>query len=31
MSGGITSEALWGVIRMKISSLRARYNKHISN
>lgn len=30
MSGGIMSEALLGVIRMKISSLRARYNKHIS-
>jgi len=31
MSGGIMSEALWGVIHMKISSLRANYNKHISN
>lgn len=31
MSGGIMSEAVMGVIRMKISSLRARYNKHISN
>jgi dolichol-phosphate mannosyltransferase len=31
MSGGIMSEALWGVIRMKTSSFRARYNKHISN
>jgi dolichol-phosphate mannosyltransferase len=31
MSGGIMSEALMGVIRMKISSLRARYNQHISN
>lgn len=31
MSGGIMSEALWGVIHMKISSLRARYIKHISN
>ena len=31
MSGGIMSEALIGVIRMKISSLRTRYNKHISN
>lgn len=30
MSGGIMSEAVMGVIRMKISSLRARYNKHIS-
>lgn len=31
MSGGIMSEALMGVIRMKTSSLRANYNKHISN
>ena len=31
MSGGIMSEALMGVIRMKISSLRAQYIKHISN
>lgn len=31
MSGGIMSEAVMGVIRMKTSSLRARYNKHISN
>ncbi len=31
MTGGITSEALLGVIHMKISSLRANYNKHISN
>jgi dolichol-phosphate mannosyltransferase len=31
MSGGIMSEALMGVIRMKISSMRAQYNKHISN
>ncbi len=31
MSGGIMSEALMGVIHMKISSFRARYNKHISN
>jgi dolichol-phosphate mannosyltransferase len=31
MSGGIMSEALLGVIHMKISSLRAHYNKHISN
>jgi len=31
MSGGIINEALWGVFRMKISSLRARYIKHISN
>ena len=31
MSGGIMSEALMGVISMKISSLRARYNKHISH
>jgi dolichol-phosphate mannosyltransferase len=31
MSGGIMSEALMGVIRMKISSLRVNYNKHISN
>lgn len=31
MSGGIMSEALMGVIRMKMSSLRARYNQHISN
>ncbi|MFA6128118.1 MAG: polyprenol monophosphomannose synthase [Bacteroidales bacterium] len=30
MSGGIMSEAVLGVIHMKISSLRARYNKHIS-
>lgn len=30
MSGGILSEALMGVIRMKISSMRANYNKHIS-
>ncbi len=31
MSGGIMSEALMGVIHMKISSIRANYNKHISN
>lgn len=31
MSGGIMSEAMIGVIRMKISSLRTNYNKHISN
>lgn len=31
MSGGILSEALMGVIRMKLSSLRANYNRHISN
>jgi dolichol-phosphate mannosyltransferase len=31
MSGGIMSEALFGVIRMKISSLRRDYTKHISN
>jgi hypothetical protein len=31
MSGGIMSEALLGVVHMKISSLRARYLKHISN
>jgi dolichol-phosphate mannosyltransferase len=31
MSGGILSEALMGVIRMKISSLRSNYNKYISN
>jgi dolichol-phosphate mannosyltransferase len=31
MSGGIMSEALFGVIRMKISSFRRGYNKHISN
>lgn len=31
MSGGIMSEAVMGVIGMKTSSLRARYNKHISN
>jgi len=31
MSGGIMSEALMGVIRMKTSSMRKRYTKHISN
>jgi dolichol-phosphate mannosyltransferase len=31
MSGGIMSEALMGVIRMKTSSFRANYKKHISN
>ncbi len=31
MSGGIMSEALMGVIRMKISSFRSQYNKYISN
>jgi len=31
MSGGIMNEAMWGVIKMKISSLRHNYNKHISN
>jgi dolichol-phosphate mannosyltransferase len=31
MSGGIMSEALWGVIHMKISSFRRNYHKHISN
>lgn len=31
MSGGIMSEAMMGVIRMKISSLRSNYNNHISN
>lgn len=31
MSGGIMSEALIGVIRMKLSSMRRDYNKHISN
>ncbi len=31
MSGGIFSEAFMGVIRMKISSLRRNYAKHISN
>ena len=31
MSGGIMSEAVFGVIRMKISSMRRKYNKHISN
>lgn len=31
MSGGIMSEAMLGVIRMKLSSLRVQYNKHISN
>ena len=31
MSGGIFSEALFGVIRMKISSLRKNYVKHIAN
>ncbi len=31
MSGGILSEALMGVIRMKLSSLRQNYIKHISN
>jgi dolichol-phosphate mannosyltransferase len=31
MSGGIMSEAVIGVIRMKLSSLRKNYNKHISN
>lgn len=31
MSGGIFSEALFGVIRMKISSLRKNYIKHIAN
>jgi len=31
MSGGIMSEAVIGVIRMKLSSLRKYYNKHISN
>jgi dolichol-phosphate mannosyltransferase len=31
MSGGIMSEALLGVIRMKTSSVRAKYIKHISN
>ncbi len=31
MSGGIMSEAVIGVIRMKLSSLRNNYNKHISN
>jgi len=30
MSGGIMSEAVIGVIRMKLSSLRKRYIKHIS-
>lgn len=31
MSGGIMSEALMGVIRMKLSSMRPEYLKHISN
>ncbi len=31
MSGGIFSEALIGVIRMKLSSLRKNYQKHIAN
>jgi len=31
MSGGIMNEAAWGVIRMKISSLRRDYPKHISH
>ena len=31
MSGGIFSEALLGVIRMKVSSLRNKYTHHISN
>jgi hypothetical protein len=31
MSGGIMSEALMGVFRMKTSSFRANYKKHISN
>lgn len=31
MSGGIMSEAMMGVVRMKISSFRTQYNKHISN
>jgi len=30
MSGGIFSEAFMGVIRMKLSSLRANYKEHIS-
>jgi dolichol-phosphate mannosyltransferase len=31
MSGGIFSEALFGVIRMKLSSLRKNYIKHIAS
>jgi dolichol-phosphate mannosyltransferase len=31
MSGGIFSEALFGVIRMKLSSLRKNYVNHIAN
>ncbi len=31
MSGGIFSEALIGVVRMKLSSLRKNYRKHIAN
>ncbi len=31
MSGGIFSEALFGVIKMKLSSLRKNYRKHIAN
>jgi len=28
MSGGIFSEALWGVLKMKINSLFKKYDKH---
>ena len=27
MSGGIFSEALWGVIRLRLDSLRGKFNK----